>query len=363
MIAQQLGQAAAVRGTPEASGSGSKTGIESPSESKGVLPPIDKWTDPDLAASAIGTHQAATPIQLWSAYNVIANGGRYVAPRLVDATIDPAGNRHPSSVTPQPSRQAVISPSTIGPGRGPRCVPWWRRARAKQWDLPGLPGGGEDRNQPNGQPAAGRQDGRLHVGRRQLPLRDDVHRLLSRRQPPGVDHGDARRTHRRARAEASPPGPIFSDLSRLAIRELGIAPDRDVAPTTRPRPATDRRSGEARARRAGVGSHAWRPPATGVGRGDRVRPGRSGATSASRSGATNSVTASAPSATTTTVAPKVRGIRSTPIRVSQSGIEAGPGHHREKGRSCRQEGTSVRFLGRAPRRPRRSATGRSASRS
>ena len=34
-------------------------------------------------------------LQVLEAYNTIANGGRYVAPRLLDATIDPQGHTHP----------------------------------------------------------------------------------------------------------------------------------------------------------------------------------------------------------------------------------------------------------------------------
>ena len=71
------------------------TGIGHPAESAGLLPPLDQWTNPDLAASAIGTHQSATALQLWAAYNVIANDGRYVQPRLVDSVTSPDGTRTP----------------------------------------------------------------------------------------------------------------------------------------------------------------------------------------------------------------------------------------------------------------------------
>ncbi len=74
-------------------GFGATTGIGHPAESGGLLPPLDQWTNPDLAASAIGTHQSATALQLWAAYNVIANRGRYVQPRLVDSVIAPDGTR------------------------------------------------------------------------------------------------------------------------------------------------------------------------------------------------------------------------------------------------------------------------------
>src|SRR5581483_541709 len=42
-----------------------------------------------------------------AAYNTIANGGVYVAPRLVAATIDAQGHEHPM---PTPSGHPVVSP-------------------------------------------------------------------------------------------------------------------------------------------------------------------------------------------------------------------------------------------------------------
>jgi membrane peptidoglycan carboxypeptidase len=44
----------------------------------------------------IGQAEAATPLQVLDAYNTIANGGVFVPPRLVQATIDAGGERHPT---------------------------------------------------------------------------------------------------------------------------------------------------------------------------------------------------------------------------------------------------------------------------
>ncbi|HEX7444647.1 MAG TPA: penicillin-binding transpeptidase domain-containing protein, partial [Acidimicrobiales bacterium] len=46
----------------------------------------------------IGQGVSATPLQVLDAYNVVANGGMAVAPRLVDSTIDADGREHPVSV-------------------------------------------------------------------------------------------------------------------------------------------------------------------------------------------------------------------------------------------------------------------------
>ncbi|MBV9664915.1 MAG: penicillin-binding protein 2, partial [Actinobacteria bacterium] len=52
---------------------------------------------------------AVTAMQLIAAYNTVANGGEYVAPKLVKATVDSNGTRH---ATPASTRRRVISERT-----------------------------------------------------------------------------------------------------------------------------------------------------------------------------------------------------------------------------------------------------------
>jgi cell division protein FtsI (penicillin-binding protein 3) len=69
-------------------GFGSRTGIELPSESDGILRPPDQWSGISKASIAIGQEVAVTPIQLACAYSALANGGMLVRPRLVLASAD-----------------------------------------------------------------------------------------------------------------------------------------------------------------------------------------------------------------------------------------------------------------------------------
>ena len=69
-------------------GFGSRTGIELPSESEGILRPPDQWSGLSKASIAIGQEVAVTPIQLACAYSALANGGMLVRPRLVLASAD-----------------------------------------------------------------------------------------------------------------------------------------------------------------------------------------------------------------------------------------------------------------------------------
>jgi cell division protein FtsI (penicillin-binding protein 3) len=79
-------------------GLGSVTDIGMPGESAGLLPTY--WSGTSIADVPIGQGIAVTAVQMLAAYNTIANGGVYVPPRLVDATIDSTGREHPIPVAP-----------------------------------------------------------------------------------------------------------------------------------------------------------------------------------------------------------------------------------------------------------------------
>jgi cell division protein FtsI (penicillin-binding protein 3) len=72
-------------------GWGRPTGLEFPDESPGRLKPFrDMWGSEKLTP-AYGQGVATTPVQLLAAINTIANGGIYVAPKLVLSTVTPEG--------------------------------------------------------------------------------------------------------------------------------------------------------------------------------------------------------------------------------------------------------------------------------
>jgi cell division protein FtsI (penicillin-binding protein 3) len=93
MIARMLGRErfdAALR----AFGFGSPTGLGYPGEASGLLLPVDQYNSTSMASMPIGNGIAVTAMQMLDVYLTIANGGVARAPRLVEATIDPDGQRH-----------------------------------------------------------------------------------------------------------------------------------------------------------------------------------------------------------------------------------------------------------------------------
>lgn len=87
-------------------GFGAPTGIDLPGEETGVLKPLKKTIDLDLATMSIGQSIAVTPVQLLTAVCAIANGGKLMKPHLVKAVLDDAG-RVSRQVEPRMVRQPV----------------------------------------------------------------------------------------------------------------------------------------------------------------------------------------------------------------------------------------------------------------
>ncbi len=103
-VSQQIGiakQEAYMR----AFGLGAVSGLDFPGESKGILRPHGKWQGTEKVTVAYGQGVASTGIQLISAVNTIANGGVYVAPRLVDATIGSDGKL--TAMPPSESHEVI----------------------------------------------------------------------------------------------------------------------------------------------------------------------------------------------------------------------------------------------------------------
>jgi cell division protein FtsI (penicillin-binding protein 3) len=90
-------------------GFGKPTGLGIPGESEGLVPGASAWTGTSIGSTPIGQDDAVTAQQILDAYNSVANGGVFVKPRLVRATVSPSGTvvpAHPST------SHRVIDPTT-----------------------------------------------------------------------------------------------------------------------------------------------------------------------------------------------------------------------------------------------------------
>lgn len=93
-------------------GFGERSGIELPSETRGLLRPVRKWGATSILSLAIGQEVGVTPVQLVSMVSAIANGGTYLPPHILLQSTD--------SMKGDPRLQPVaFHPETSLPGTLP----------------------------------------------------------------------------------------------------------------------------------------------------------------------------------------------------------------------------------------------------
>lgn len=90
-MVEAAGGRAAIIERLHAFGFGKETTLGLPKEQAGVVK--TDWNGTDIASIPIGQSITVSPVQMWTAYNVIANGGLYVPPKLVSDVVDSKG-RH-----------------------------------------------------------------------------------------------------------------------------------------------------------------------------------------------------------------------------------------------------------------------------
>ncbi len=91
-------------------GFGRTTGIDLPGEIAGILPTVKNWSPIKLVTASFGQGVAVTPLQLASAYAVLANDGMLMRPYVVSEVLDAKGDVvHANSPT---RLRQVIRPET-----------------------------------------------------------------------------------------------------------------------------------------------------------------------------------------------------------------------------------------------------------
>ncbi|MCU1454963.1 MAG: Cell division protein FtsI, partial [Acidimicrobiales bacterium] len=95
-------------------GFGEKTDLGFPGETRGLMLPLKQWSGTSIGSIPIGQGISVTALQMLSAYNVVANDGVYVPPKLVAATDSGDGRRS----TPPPASRRVVSVATARSMRG-----------------------------------------------------------------------------------------------------------------------------------------------------------------------------------------------------------------------------------------------------
>jgi cell division protein FtsI (penicillin-binding protein 3) len=96
-------------------GFGSRTGIELPGETAGLVRPLNRWQPSSIGSVAIGQEVGVTPLQMAAAFGALANDGVRVAPHLIREIRSSSGI---AVYRPNPERRRVISVDTATALRG-----------------------------------------------------------------------------------------------------------------------------------------------------------------------------------------------------------------------------------------------------
>jgi cell division protein FtsI (penicillin-binding protein 3) len=96
-------------------GFGSRTGVELPGETPGLVHPVKRWQASSIGSVAIGQEVGVTPLQMASAFSALANDGVRVAPHLIREIRNASGT---SIYRPNPEQRRVISKETATALRG-----------------------------------------------------------------------------------------------------------------------------------------------------------------------------------------------------------------------------------------------------
>jgi len=96
-------------------GFGSKTGIELPGETVGLVRKVERWQASSIGSIAIGQEVGVTPVQMVSAFGALANDGMRVAPHLIREVRNAEGA---VVYRAQPEQRRVISAQTASALRG-----------------------------------------------------------------------------------------------------------------------------------------------------------------------------------------------------------------------------------------------------
>lgn len=212
-IGQGLGKDA-LYATQRAFGLGARTALDFPNEAPGSVLSPSKYTGTSLPSIAIGQGISVTPMQLLFAYNAIANQGVYVAPKLVDSTVDAAGVTHPTAVSE--SHRAISSGtadrlnlmlrSVVNEGTGQLAA------------INGYAVAGKTGTARKPQPGGGYTD-KFGITRYQstfvgfVPAQQPALSVYVMLDEPGGDY-----------TGGATAAPVFSKLGSFALNRLGIAP-------------------------------------------------------------------------------------------------------------------------------------------
>lgn len=196
-------------------GFGSRTGVELPGETAGLVRPLSRWQPSSIGSIAMGQEVGVTPLQMAAAYAVVANGGVRVAPHLVREIKSPTGA---TVYQPNPEQRRVLSAETANALKG-MLEGVTLRGTAKKAQLDGYSAAGKTGTAQKIDPRTRGYSATKHVASFVgfAPVQNPaVVIIVVIDEPAGSYHG------------GDVAAPVFSQIAEQILPDLGVAPDTQV---------------------------------------------------------------------------------------------------------------------------------------
>ncbi len=200
-------------------GFGSRTGVELPGETAGIVHPVRRWLPSSIGSVAIGQEIGVTPLQMASAFGALANDGVRVTPHLIREIRKSNGG---VTYRPAPEQRRVISKETASALRG-MLEDVTLNGTAKQAQLDGYTAAGKTGTAQKIDPKTRTYSQTKHVASFVgfAPVNNPaVVIIVVIDEPAGAYHG------------GDVAAPVFRQIAEQVLPELGVMPDTDFKEPT-----------------------------------------------------------------------------------------------------------------------------------
>jgi len=195
-------------------GFGSRTGVELPGETAGLIRPVSRWQPSSIGSVAIGQEVGVTPLQMAAAFGALANDGVRIAPHVIREIRSAAGI---TVFRPNPEQRQVISKQTATALRG-MLEGVTLNGTAKKAQLDGYTAAGKTGTAQKIDPKTKAYSATKHVASFVgfAPVGNPaVVIIVVIDEPAGAYHG------------GDVAAPVFREIAEQVLPELDIIPDTD----------------------------------------------------------------------------------------------------------------------------------------
>jgi cell division protein FtsI (penicillin-binding protein 3) len=200
-------------------GFGSRSGIDLAGESAGILRPLSRWQPSSIGSLAIGQEIGVTPLQMATAYSVIANDGMLVKPHLVRELRSPDGT---VVFQAKPEARRALKPETTAALRT-MFEDVTLRGTARKAQLNGYTAAGKTGTAQKIDPKTRTYSATKFIGSFVgfAPVKNPaVVIIVVIDEPQGSYHG------------GDIAAPVFREIAEQILPEMSVTPDTEVKPGT-----------------------------------------------------------------------------------------------------------------------------------